>query len=85
MKRPKSIDTALKAAKPLLRNYVLAIEAKNLKCEKEIARLQAEVVTQQHKLVACEVVIKDLTKKTGFKLNITYAGDKPKDASPPAP
>ena len=76
MKRPKSIDTALKAAKPVLRNYVLAIETKNLKCEKEIAYLQAEVVTQQYKIAALKTEMKKLAKKRGFNLNITFSGDK---------
>ena len=78
MKRSKSIAVALNAAKPLLRNYVLAIERKNLTCEKQIARLQADVVTQQHKIVALKAELKSLAKKTGFKMCITFAGDKPK-------
>ena len=66
MKRSKPIDAALKAANPMLRNYILAIEEKNLKCEKQIAHLQAEVVTQQHTIVALKSELKNLAKKTGF-------------------
>jgi cell division protein FtsL len=78
MKRPALIATALKATKPMLRNYVLAIEQKNLNCEKQIAHLQAKVLTQQHKIAALNAEVKNLTRKTGLKLNITFAGDKPK-------
>jgi len=78
MKRPAPIATALKATNPMLRNYVLAIERKNLNCEKQIAHLQAEVLTQQHKIAALNAELKNLAKKTGLKLNITFAGDKPK-------
>lgn len=84
MKRSKPIAAALKVANPLLRNYVLAIERKNLNCEKQIAHLQAEVVTQQHKIVALKAELKNLAKKTGFRLNITFAGDKPKIVPSPA-
>lgn len=83
MKRSKPIAAALKAAKPLLRNYVLAIERKNLNCEKQIAHFQAEVVSQQHKIVALKAELKTLAKKTGIKLHITFAGDKPKNAPSP--
>lgn len=83
MKRSTPIATALKATKPMLRNYVLAIERKNLNCEKQIARLQAEVLGQQHKILALEAELKALAKKTGFRLHITFAGNKPKN--PPAP
>ena len=82
MNRSKPIDGELKAAKPVLRNYVLAIEAKNLKCEKQISHLQADVITLQHKIVALKAELKNLAKKTGFALNITFAGDKPKIAPP---
>ena len=76
MKRSKPLAAALKAGKPLLRNYILAIERKNLNREKQIAHLEAEVVNQQHKIVALKAELKTLAKKTGFKLHITFAGDK---------
>lgn len=84
MKRSKPNAAAFRAAKPLLRNYVLAIERANLNCEKQIAHLQAEVVIQQHKIVALKAELKNLAKKTGIKLNITFAGDKPKIVPSPA-
>lgn len=77
MKRPNHINTALESATPPIVNYVAQMEAENLRLHKQIARLQVENVTKQHKLVALEAEIKNLTKKHGLNLNITFAGDKP--------
>jgi hypothetical protein len=77
MKRPDPTNTALKSAEPLVVNYVAEMEAENLRLHKQIARLQVENVTKQHKVVALEAEIKNLARKHGLNLNITFAGEQP--------
>ena len=79
MRRQKSLNSVLKAVQPELRQYVRALESENLKLQKQIARLEAQDVTKQHRIVALEGEMKKLTKKHGYHLTI-HLGDQ---ASPP--
>lgn len=77
MKRSDPVNVALKSAKTVIVNYVAEMRAENLRLIKQIARLQVQYETEQHKLVALRAEIKRLTKEHGFNLNISFAGDKP--------
>lgn len=77
MSRSRSLDSAFQAAQPELQNYVIALEAKNLKLQKQIAHLQTDDLTKQHRIVALENELKELTKKHGLVLNIGFSGEKP--------
>jgi len=85
MSRSESLDSPFQAAQPELQNYVIALEAENLKLHKQIARLQADDVTKQHRIVALENELKELTKKHGLVLNIGFSGGKPAGAPGDAP
>jgi len=52
MKRPNDLTSKLKVADTEIHNYVVALEAENLKLQKQIAKLEVENVSQQHKIVA---------------------------------
>lgn len=72
MKRPDSIKSSANLK-------IAALEAENLKLQKQIARLQVENLTEQHKIVALEGAMKELTKQKAFTLNITFSGENPTD------
>ena len=79
MQRPDLIDIAFKAAQSELQQYILELEAINLKLQRQSVKLQAENVTQQHRITALEDEIKELTKKHGFTFQII----EPKDDNIP--
>lgn len=50
LKRPKSLTAKLKVCDPELRLYVIELEKENLKLHKEKAKLQVQIVSQQHEI-----------------------------------
>jgi len=49
-----TLRTKLKACDPEIKNYVLALEAENLKLQTKIAKLQAENVTLKNRIKVLE-------------------------------
>jgi len=71
MKRPNDLTAKLKRCDSEIRNYVVALETKNAKLQKQLANLEAENVSYQHKIAALEkmrppaqFIIKGLYDKT---------------------
>lgn len=54
MKRPNNLTTKLNLCELEIKNYVLELEAKNAKLQKEIAKLEVENISQQHKISALQ-------------------------------
>lgn len=81
MSKRKSLNAPFKAAKPEVRRYISELERENLRLHKLIAKLQAQTVTQEHRIVALEQEMKELTKKHGFRLSINMGDNKKQNES----
>ncbi len=77
MSRPKSLNTALKAANLEIQQYIVALESENLKLHKQMAKLQVKDVTQQNEITALRREVKELTNKHGYSLHINLGGETP--------
>ena len=54
MKRPNNLTAKLNLCELEIKNYVLELESKNATLQKEIAKLEVENVSQQHKISALQ-------------------------------
>lgn len=77
MSRSQSLEASFQAALPDLQNYIVALEAENLKLHKQIAKLQVQDTSKQNRIDALENELKEETKKHGVVLNIGFSGEKP--------
>lgn len=66
------------SAVPELSHYVAAVESENRKLHRQIAKLEAQVLTKHHRISALENEMKDLTKKHGVTFNMNI-GSSEKD------
>lgn len=62
MRRPTSLNSALKAAKPELKNYVLALESENAKLQRQIAKLEVTNLSKQNRIISLGKENKKLSK-----------------------
>ena len=76
MVRPKALHAPFKSAKPELQHYIAALESENAKLHRQIAKLEAQDVTKQHRITALEKEMKALTKKRGFNLIMNMGGEQ---------
>ncbi len=58
MSKSTDIQMLLKTAEPSLREYVTALEAENLKLQKQIAKFQVNEVSSKNRITALEQEIK---------------------------
>jgi len=52
MKRLPNLTSKLKASDPEIKHYVLELEKENLKLQKQIARFEVKIVSQQNQITA---------------------------------
>lgn len=64
-----SLRTKLKAAEPEIQNYVTALEADNLKFQRQIAKFQVENVTLHNRI---KVLEEEYPKKQEITLNVVH-------------
>lgn len=62
------LDSALKAANPIVRKYIAKLEARNARLESEIAGLEVEKTDRNNRLKALENALKE--KKIDIRYNI---------------
>lgn len=67
------LSAKLKACDPEIQNYVIALEAENLKLQKQIAKHQAENVTLKNRVK----VLEEEQYRPKVELNITGRHDEP--------
>jgi cell division protein FtsB len=63
MNETQSLDAALKSAPTVLKQFVRDLKSENLKLQKQIAKLYAENVSKDHRIVS----LKGELKKLGYK------------------
>lgn len=63
MATPSSLKVALKAAKPVVQQYVVSLESQNAKLQKEIGKLEAQNIGYKHEIVALKKELQKLQSK----------------------
>jgi hypothetical protein len=67
-----SLRMKLKAADPEIQNYVLALEKKNLKLQRQIGKHQAENVTLNNRIRVLEEDLKKRNETEGGEIKFVY-------------